>query len=276
MANNSLKSDYLPIARKHVLRGSEWGYMAGSDYWLNLNSVIDLGQADSDTDPGNQNGLAAHGWTATSLVNTAGSGSDFMGGDFTAAAATGPAAGLASAPAGTFADAGTPNHFLTNASGDLLGSPAIFGDAVHARQAALLCGKRDMPRFLIAEFWAAFTVASADEVTSAIGFFEDGATISTEADQYAVIYSNGTNFKLNGNAANMATGPVIATTWHLWKIVLQRNAAAVPSVYAYRDGTIFSTTAGAGAADEFPLKFGFHALTTNRIGLGAVHIFYDW
>ena len=61
-----------------------------------------------------------------------------------------------------------------------------------------------------------------------------------------------------------------------WKIVLQFNGSTGPNCYAYRDGTIFSTTAGVGLQDEFPLKFGFHSLTNNRIGVGPVHIFYDW
>lgn len=169
-----------------------------------------------------------------------------------------------------------PNHVLTNATGDLLASPAMFGDAAHMWQAARIAGMSKMPDLLIAEFPAAFTVASADETQSAIGFFEDGATVSVEADQYAVIRSNGTNFLGQGNASTMVTGPVIATTWGFWKIVLQFNGATGPNCYFYRNGTIFSATAGVGQQDEFPLKFGLHTLTTNRIGMGALHIYYDW
>ena len=88
--------------------------------------------------------------------------------------------------------------------------------------------------------------------------------------------SNSANFELNGNAATMATGPAVATTWALWKIVLEHQGATGPKVYAYRNGTAFSTTPGTGAQDEFPLKFGFHALTTNRIGLGLTHIYCDY
>ena len=263
----SPKGIYLPMARQHVRKGAEWGHSAGTDYWLNFNSGLDiLGAASTAT--GDE--LAENGWTATSLVNTAAAGSDFGGGLRT------PLANQYGGVEGTYGDAGAPGHALTNASGDLLGSPAIFGDAAHMWQAARLLGRSDLPRYLIAEFWAAFTVASADEATSAIGFFEDGATISTEADQYAVIASNSANFELNGNAATMATGPAVATTWALWKIVLEHQGATGPKVYAYRNGTAFSTTPGTGAQDEFPLKFGFHALTTNRIGLGLTHIYYDY
>lgn len=260
------KNAYLPLARKHVVQGSQWGHTAGTDYWLNFNSGADLmatATAGTMVDE-----LVDGGWTATSMVNTAGSGADFGGGLVTRV--TGQPDGI------TFGDIGIPNHALTNASGDILICPATFGDAAHMWQASRLVGKSTLPRYLIAEFFAAFTVASADETTSAIGFFEDGATASTEADQYAVIRSNGTNFLLQGNASTMVTGPAIATTWALWKIVLEFNNATGPNVYAYRNGTIFSATAGVGAQDEFPLKFGLHSLTTNRQGLGLTHVYYDW
>ncbi len=272
-ANALNKNFYLPVNRKHVTAGYQWGQTAGTDYWLNMNSGFDIAAAAATT-VGEQ--LAENGWTATSLVNTAGAASDFRGGVFTPASVGGGPAGGARGINGTFADMTAPNHLLTDASGDLLASPAIFGDAAHMWQAARLAGMSKMPDLLIAEFFAAFTVASADETTSAIGFFEDGATISTEADQYAVVRSNGVNFLGQGNAAAMVTGPVIATTWALWKIVLEFNGATGPNCYFYRNGVIFSTTAGVGAQDEFPVKFGMHSLTTNRQGLGLVHIAYDW
>ena len=271
MANPSIKNFYLPVTRLHVPQGSQWGHTAGTDYWLLFNPAVDLmatATAGTIVDE-----LVDGGWTATSMVNTAGSGSDFGGGVFTPSTSkfvkTGPFDG-------SYGDIGTPNHALTNASGDILLSPAIFGDAVHMEMAAIIAGKSIRPRYLIADFWAAFTVASADEVTSAVGFFEDGATASTEADQYAVIKSNGVNFQLAGNAATLDTGPLISTTWHKWKIVLQFNGASAPNIYWYVDGAIQNTTPAAGISDEFPLKFGLHALTTNRIGLGGVHISYDW
>ena len=257
------KNFYLPLARKHVMAGFKWGQEIGTDYWLTFNPAFDI-MAAAATTVGEQ--LAENGWTATLMVNTAGAGQDFLGGLHT------PVGG----GFGTFGDAASPNHALTDTTGDILLSPALFGGAAHAWAAARILAKSTMPRYLIAEFWAAFTVASADEATSAVGFFEDGATASTEADQYAVIRSNGVNFLLQGNASAMVTGPVIALTWAHWKIILDHQGATAPNIYAYRNNTIFSATAGVGAADEFPLKFGLHALTTNRIGLGPVHIYYDW
>lgn len=264
----TLKNFYLPLVRKHVLKGRDWGATAGTDYWLNHQPTDDIYGAESATDPSEAFVLPVYGWIATALTNTAGAGADAGGGLFTP--------GVDDPTHGSFGDPASPNHVLTDASGDLLGSPAIFGDAYHRWQAMRLLGKSTLPRFLIAEFAAAFTVASASELTTAIGFFEDDATISTEADQYAVIQSDGTNFRLRGNAAAMATGPAIATTWALWKIVLEFQGATGPNCYAYRNGVIFSRTAGVGAQDEFPLRFGLHTLTTNRIGLGPLHVYYDY
>lgn len=273
MAAPNLKNFYLPMTRHPVCSARDWGVMAGTDYYLNFNPADDIMAAGSATDPREAFNLEVAGWTTTSMVNTAGSGADFGGGVFTKATVTGK---RTQPLGGTYGDAGTPNHALTNASGDILLSPAIFGDAVHMEQAAVLAGKSILPRFLIADFWAAFTVASANEVTSAIGFFEDGATASVEADQYAVIYSDGTNFRLAGNAASMVTGLVVDNVWRKWKIVLEFNGATGPLCTWYAGGALQGTTQGTGAQDEFPLKFGLHSLTTNRQGLGAVRIFYDW
>ena len=265
--DQALKNAYLPLVRKHVTAGHRWGHEGGSDYWLFFNSAFDI-MAAASTATGEQ--LTENGWTATSVVNTAGAGGDFAGGVHTPV-------GSKFGAFGTFGDiTGTPNHALTDATGDILRSPAIFGDKGHMWAVARLLGKNSMPRYLIAEFWAAFTVASADETQSAIGFFEDGGTTSVANDQYAAIRSDGVNFILQGNGSAMATGPVIATTWALWRIVLEFNNALGPNVTAYRNNAIFSVTPGVGAVDEFPLFFGMHSLTTNRQGLGPTHIYYDW
>lgn len=275
MASPNTKNFYLPITRHHVPRGSDWGQTVGTDYWLTFNPAADLmatATAGTMVDE-----LVDGGWVATSMINTAGAAQDFGGGVFTRTTSPGPKSGPFG---GTYGDASTPNHALTNASGDILISPAVFGDAQGMEAAAILAGKSTLPRFLIADFWAAFTVTSADEVQTFVGFFEDGATASVEADQYAGISSGGTgsSYRLQGNAATMATlgtVAVVSTTWHKWKIVLQYNGASGPNVYAYMDGALINTTPGVGASDEFPLKFGMHVIT-NDIGLGLTHIYYDW
>lgn len=264
---------FLPITRRHVTKGAEWGHTAGTDYWLAFNSGFDI-LAAASTATGDE--LAENGWIATSLVNTAGGGSDMFGGVITPT--VGALRGGRSSPIPS--DMGTPQHALTDATGDLLGSPSIFGDYAGAYAAMKLAGKATMPRYLVAEFLANFTVSSASEAQTAIGFFSAAATISVQATQYATIQSNGTNFLLAGAAATMATGPAVAAGWHLWRIVLQfpggTTANVGPSCFAYLDNAIFSTTAGVGVQDQFPLRFGFHALTTNRIGCGLVHISYEW
>src|SRR3972149_10720236 len=92
----------LPINRRHVRSGHLWGIEVGTDFWLTLNPGYDAAQAGSATDPRAIYALAEVGWTATSLVNTAGSGGDF----------------------GSAGGKGAPNHFLPPPPGDPPGSSA--------------------------------------------------------------------------------------------------------------------------------------------------------
>lgn len=232
--------------RVHITKGAEWGHSMGTDYWLIPNPGLDIAGAAS-TATGDE--LAENGWTATSLVNTAGSGADVM----------------------SSADKGTPNHFLTNLSGDLLKSPAIFGDYAHWIAAARILGYE--PTKLIAEFMGSMTVHTADEPRSGWGFIEDGGSPATEADQLAFISTDGTNFQIGGNAGTPINGAADDANWHLFRIVLNKTTGLVTWEI---DGVsqAMSTTL-AITADEFPVCFGFHALTTNRPGLGMTHIFYE-
>lgn len=251
----TLNRDDLELMRRvHVLEGAKWGQSAGTDYWLVMNSGFDIAAAASTA---TSEELAEAGWTATSLVNTAGSGADF----------------------GSSSDKGTPNHFLTNASGDLLNSPAIFGDYAHMRMASDIIGRQALPAKLVAEFWGAMTVHSADEPRSGWGFIEDGGSAATEADQLAFISSDGTNFQLGTNAGTPVNLTTDDASWHLWKIVLNRIGPFAGYAQVWQDGVLLSTTTALSVAitgDEFPAKFGFHALTTNRPALGLTHVYYDW
>lgn len=240
------------LSRVHVRQGADWGNAMGTDYWLTLNSGFDLAAAASTATALE---LAEAGWTATSLVNTAGSGADFA----------------------SSSDKGTPNHLLTNASADLLSSPAIFGDYVHMDAARVMMGRDSLPRYLIAEFWGAMTVASADEPRSGWGFIEDGGSPATQADQLAFISSDSTNFQIAANAGTPVDLVASDTNWHKFKIVLERLSGKVACSI---DGTSYLTRSSATTlsitGDEFPVKFGFHALTTNRPALGLTHIYYAW
>lgn len=252
------RNDYGFLTREHVRQGADWGQMSGTDYWLVINSVFDQAAAASTATALE---LAEAGWTATSLVNTAGSGGDF----------------------GSSADIGVPNHFLTNASGDLLNSPAMFGDYAHMLMAQRITGRNVIPRWLYAEFFGAMTVHSADEPRSGWGFVEDGGSAATEADQLAFISSDGTNFQIGANAGTPINLLADDANWHVFKIGLNRITGLV---YAWVDGTQYLNASGNPVAgttttlsitgDEFPAKFGFHALTTNRPALGLTHVWYDW
>ena len=276
MPQPNIKNFYLPTTRVHVTEGYRWGQAAGTDYWLNWNSGFDT-MAAASTATGEQ--LTENGWVATSLVNTNGSSGDFRGGVFTKATVPGPKTGNFG---GTYGDAGIPPHALSNASGDLLASPSIFGSISHMEQAAILAGKNVLPRYLICDFWGSMSVASAAEVRSSWGFYNVAVVDTTvEATQLAVIQSGGTgnNFLLAGAAATMAQlGSVatISTTWHKWKIVLEFVGATGAKCWAYIDGALQNTTPGIAAQDVFPCVFGFGALTTNRPLLGPSHVYYDW
>ena len=84
------------------------------------------------------------------------------------------------------------------------------------------------------------------------------------------------NFELNTNASTTLTsvGALIATTWKTWRIELRYDTSGVARAYWFIEGVLQGsvvTTIG-----EYPLAFGVHTLTTNRLKLGPVHIYYDW
>ena len=247
-----IKRAYLPLVRQHVRDPKQWAEQIGSDYWLVTNPGIDIGIADSDTDPGAQLGLAAHGWTATSLVNTAGAAADFA----------------------SSADAANPNHLLTNADGDLLDSPAIFGEYGHMSAVQKMLGMPDLPRYLVCEAYAAMTVHSADEQDSIVcGFIEDGGTPITAADILVGVITDGTNFYLAGAGSDIDAGAADDALWHWFKIALDRVSG---KFHWSIDGTIQGTDVGTIIGDEFPVSFGFAAGVTNRPALSIAHVYYDW
>lgn len=249
---------YNTLARKHVRAGSRWAHEMGTDYWLHMTSGLDQAAAAS-TATGDE--LAENGWISTSLVNTVGAGGDFGAiGD----------------------DTRTENHFLTNASGDLLESPRMFGTYGHMRAASDLIGAKRMPNFLIARFWGAMTVHSADEPRSGWGFFEDAGSVATEAVQAGFISTDGTSFQIGADAATPVDMQADDALWHEFVIVLDVDNV---KAYGYIDPTWrpdevppLGQALGsiALAADEVPYGFGFHALTTNRPALGLTHVYYDW
>jgi hypothetical protein len=155
----------------------------------------------------------------------------------------------------------TPAHFLMDTSGDKFYSPIIFGDYAHALLAGQFLGYT--PTKLNARFYAAFTVASASETASFIGFTGGATAVSA-------IISNATNF-LGYNSSASSTLLAVDNAWHLWDITL--DSGGTPSLAYAIDGVAYATTAV--VQDLFPCAFGMLTTTTNRIGWSWAHIWYS-
>lgn len=235
-----IKRRDLALNRVYCSNPLDWQYTIATDYMAKFGTMTDL--VDSGT-AGTL--LTGRGWAVTSSAFAAPAGADFI----------------------SSADAQTHAGWLTDASGDILRSPVMFGDYNHARAVQQILGY--LPTSLVMEAGLTFTVASADENQSAFGFLEDGGTSSVAADQLAAIYSDGTNFILRSDA-DSDTGAVIDTSYHVWKIVVRTGAT--DGVEWFIDGTSQGTMDT--KTDEFPVSFFMHSLTTNRMRLGWVHIYY--
>ena len=237
----------LPVDKRDriYVPAHRWGSEFGTDYVLHPAGSL-LGATTA------LDAIVDAGWTTTAITLVRADGADFM----------------------ASADVGIPAHILTNASGDLLQSPTLFGDYPHANMAWRMMN-RDMrlagvPARLNMEVWAAFSVATANETTSGFGFIEDAGTPVTAGDHLAYIFSDGTNFLLRSGAATSSAGIAVDNTWRRWKITVTQAGVAW-----YLDDVQQSTGLLALEADEFPVSFAMHTLTTNRVLLGQVHIWYD-
>ncbi len=218
--------------RRHV-GALAWNEPA-TDYWFNAaNSVAGLSAATA------VGALQSSGWVS----NTSPAYSNTATGDLLSAADD------------------TPSAFLMDTSGDKFYSPIIFGDYAHGLLAAQFLGY--MPTKLRARFYAAFTVASANEAGSFIGF-TGGTTI------VSAIYSNATNF-LGNNSSASSTLPVVDNAYHLWDITL--NSSGTPSLAYSVDNVAYATTAV--VQDLFPCAFGMVTSTTNRIAWAWAHLWYE-
>lgn len=225
------------LNRVFVTNPLNWATDLGTDYIWTPGTMTDLNAG------GTAGGLmTGRGWVTTSLTFATPSANDFI----------------------SSADAIGHAGVLTDASGDILRSPIMFGDYNHARAVQQILGY--LPTSLVLEVGADFTVASANETQTAFGFLEDGGTASVANDHLAAIYSDATNFGLRSGAASDA-GAVVDNAYHVWKIVV--NSTQVEwFIDAVSQGTI------ALEADEWPVSFFAHSLTTNRFNLGWVHIYY--
>ena len=231
------------LARKHVRNPYNWGHEVGTDFWLFANANGGLGASTTYL-------ISDAGWTATSLALASGSAADFM----------------------TPADVGTPSQWTQDAQNDLLQSPAIFGDYAHSRLAMLLLGKKVLPRYLIGDFYARFSVVANNQTTTALGFVEDGGSIVTANDAMATIVSDATNFLIRSGAATGTGAVAVDTAPHRFRIVCDKaNALA----YLYVDGVASGSVAI--QADEWPVAFGAGSGGANNlVQLNSAHIFYAY
>ena len=222
---------------RRVHTHTDWSKPA-TDYWI-VATTADQSTVSAAT---NTAGVDSFGWTATSLVHT-----NLVTADFFSAADD------------------TPNHFLANASGDLLRSPIMFGSYAHRLLVSKILGY--LPTKLCLEFYAAFTVASADEAATYIGF--DNAAAMTCA-----VYSDATNYLLSndGGTTEDAGGTVasVGNTFHTWKIVLDSGTSLSEwFIDDVSQGTL------AIKADVWPSAFVAVASTTNRFALAWAHVWYE-
>jgi hypothetical protein len=221
--------------RRHI-PAQHWGSDLGTDYWFNAAGGVTAADGVQ---------LSKHGWNLVSLGETdASADADFL----------------------SSSDIGTPIQLLTNASGDLIESPAVFGDYIHGEGAAAFLGYS--PTIMNVEFYAAMTVHSANENRSGWGLIEAAGSVATAADQMAFIYTDGTNFTIRSAAASDA-GAADDATWTRFKMIVTAGS----TIEWFIDGTSQGTLAV--QADLWPCSFGMHALTTNRPALGWVHIWYE-
>ncbi len=204
------------------------------------------------------------GWTTTSLVLANGTGADVPDASWSTL------------------DWGTPGNTLTDASTDLLQSPAIFADPMGFWEAGKLLGSTKPPLKFVAEFWGALTVDSANETRSGFGLVEAGGTAGTAADTLAWIYSDGTNLRLENGAADTPTfGTLIAVSQQLLlhRLVITRSDSAQASQtiqwFTSPDGITFTLRASVKQeTDLLPCSFGMYANTTNRPAIYGTAFFY--
>ena len=223
------------VANRVHVRPSQWTRTPATDFWYAERAA---GVAANDL-------ITDYGWTTTALSYTVGSAADLL----------------------TSADVGTPTSTDFGAAADLLVSPSIFGDYMHAQMAADILGYQ--PTTLNLEAYGAFTVASAAETISGFGF--STATSLTATNHVAFIYSDATNFAMRGTDGTGAltdVGALVSNTFHKWKIV----ATAGGTVEWFIDGTSQGTITL--KADMFPTAFSASVTTTNRLSLSYAHIWY--
>jgi len=246
-------------ALNSIQPGQDWNKKVGLEYWL-VPALVSQGVG---TFSGGVFAVTNNGWVNTgTIVGVAGSAADFpLAAEYTWALAS---------------DLGAPNVFAIDTAGDLLNSPALFGDPTHMAIAAEKAGMADLPDFLIFDSWSQFAVVSNNETASGLGFVEDGGAASVANDHLACFFSDGTNFKLRSGGATSSALMTADTSFHRFRVAIDRiNQLA----YAYVDDMQTSLGSIAIETDEFPCSFGAGVLAStgaNFINLGPSRVKYSW
>jgi hypothetical protein len=228
--------------RVHVRDGRDWQKMAGTDFWLHPATLHLTAEAT------NAPTLATGGWTTTSLTVSLGAGGDF----------------------GASADPGDGPCFVTNAASDLLNSPALFGSYEHMKMAEDIL--RYVPDKLILEWLFRFSTVVNNETATALGFVEDAGSPIVANDAMAMIFSDGTNFRIRSGAATGAAGPAVDTATHCGRIEISK---AGQTAIGYSDGVLLPSVAL--QSDLWPAKIGggVVAAGVNVLRMGILHVWYE-
>ena len=240
MGFNSPPSDP-SVDRHEVSNAVLWDDSSGSDYFFEPDAAQISGT-------GNAEDLSDVGWSITSLAFVQGTGSDFL-----------------------TADANTiPSHYSTNAGSDLLQSPTVFGDEAHGEQASHHL--QTTPTTLTFEGRAQFSINSANETATGLGFVDSTGSIIVATDAVAVIHTDGSNFTLRSTADSDA-GATDDGDWHVFKIVITLGSTT-DAIEWFIDGTSQGTIDR--LTDVYPMAFGWGnvAGATNRINIGPCRISY--
>ncbi|MEX0781258.1 MAG: hypothetical protein WD557_01315 [Dehalococcoidia bacterium] len=213
---------------------SKWLMSPGYEYWAGP-----FGDADAI---GVANMGASQGWTAASLITAPGGTGDLnASGD------------------------DVPFMIGGNVAGSLLTSPIIFGGYSAFQVAEKFLGSA--PTKLCCEFRAQWTVASANETDTYIGFIAPATTDAASAGSVAAIVSDGTNFRLRSDNGDDA-GAAIDTAIHTWRIEVGPTTTEW-FIDGVSQGTITTE------ADIYPTSFKFDTGTTNRVFLAWARVYYE-
>lgn len=245
--------------------GQRWNRTPALEYWLQP-SLVSQGVG---TFPDGVFAVTNNGWVNTgTILGVAGSAADF------------PLAAehlwYSTVAAQMGSDRGAPNVFAIDTAGDLLNSPALFGDPTHMGIIAEMIGMTDLPTRLVFDSWSQFAVIVTASDTSGLGFVEDGGAASVANDQLACFVSDGTNFKLRSGAATSSALMTADTLFHRFRVVIDR---ANQLCYAYIDNMATALGSIAIEGDEFPCSFGAGILTgtgANFINLGPTRVRYEF